>query len=76
VEEQKTRSEQMKRETEAKVKALQEKAAKAQGDAKAAINARITQLREEYERSETKARSAAATQLRKAADKIEGKKAV
>jgi uncharacterized membrane protein len=71
VEEQRAWSEQRRRETEAKLKALQEKAAKAQGDAKAAINTRITQLRGEYERSETKVRSATATGLRKAADKIE-----
>jgi len=76
LEEQKTRSEQLKRETEAKVQALQQKAAKAQGDAKAAINARIAELREGYEQAETKARSAAAGELRKAADKIEGKKTV
>ncbi|HXJ93004.1 MAG TPA: DUF1269 domain-containing protein [Terriglobia bacterium] len=74
VEESKARSEQMRRETEAKVQALQQKAAKAQGDAKAAINARITELREEYEQAEAKARSAAAGELRKTADKIEGKK--
>jgi len=73
VEQHKARSEQMRREFETKVQALQQKAAKAQGDAKAAINARITQLREEYERSETKARSAAAAGLRKAADTIEKK---
>ena len=73
IEEHKNRSEQLRLETEAKVKALQEKAAKAQGDAKAAINARITQLREEYERSLTKVRSATATGLREAADKIERK---
>ena len=64
------------RQTEAKVKALQEKAAKAKGDAKTAINTRITQLREQYERSETKARTAAAAGLRKTADKIEGKKGI
>jgi len=73
VEQHKARSEQMRREFETKMQALQQKAAKAQGDAKAAINARITQLREEYERSETKARSAAAAGLRKAADTIEKK---
>lgn len=43
------RSEQVKRETEAKVQALQKKAAKAQGDAKAAINARVTEIKKQYE---------------------------
>jgi uncharacterized membrane protein len=75
LEQAKHRSEQMKRETEAKVHALEQKAAKAQGDAKAAINARITQLREEYEQSEARLRSVAAGELRKAADKIEKKTA-
>ena len=76
LEQAKHRSEQMKRETEAKVHALQQKAAKAQGDAKAAINARISEFREQYEQSEAKLRSAAAGELRKAADEIEKKKAV
>ena len=43
------RSEQIKKETEAKVQALQTKAAKAQGDAKAAINARVTEIKKQYE---------------------------
>jgi uncharacterized membrane protein len=64
-------SEQLRRETETKVHALQQKAAKAQGDAKAALNARAAELREQYEESEAKARSAVAGQLRKAADRIE-----
>ena len=42
------RSEQIKNETEAKVQALNEKAAKAQGDAKAAITARVTEIKEQY----------------------------
>jgi uncharacterized membrane protein len=75
LEEDKRRSEQMKRETEAKVHALQQKAAKAKGDAKAALNARITELRKGYEESEAKVRSAAAGQLRKAAGQLERKKA-
>jgi uncharacterized membrane protein len=75
LDEDKRRSEQFKRETETKVQALQQKAAKAQGDAKAVLNARITELRNEYEQSEARARSAAAGQLRKAADHIEKKAA-
>jgi uncharacterized membrane protein len=47
----KQRSEQIKSETEAKVQALQKKAAKAQGDAKAAIDARVTEIRKKYEQS-------------------------
>jgi len=43
------RSEQIKNETEAKVQALQKKAAKAQGDAKAAIDARVTEMKKQYE---------------------------
>jgi hypothetical protein len=75
VEQAKRRSEEIRRETEAKVQALQQKAAKAQGDAKAVLNARATQLREEYERSEARLRSAAAGELRKAADQLEKKAA-
>ena len=48
---------------------------RAQGATKAALNARITELRKEYEESEAKLRSAAAGELRKTADKVE-KKAV
>jgi small-conductance mechanosensitive channel len=44
------RKEQIQNETEAKVQALQAKAAKAKGDAKAAINARATEIKKQYER--------------------------
>jgi uncharacterized membrane protein len=47
----KQRSEQMKKETDAKVQALQKKAATVQGDAKAAIDARVTEIRQKYEQS-------------------------
>jgi uncharacterized membrane protein len=43
------RPEQMKNETEAKVQALQQKAAKAQGTAKAAISARATEINKQYQ---------------------------
>jgi len=43
------RKEQIQNETEAKVQALQKKAAKAQGDTKAAINARVTEIKKQYE---------------------------
>ena len=67
----KQRSEQIKSETDAKVQALQRKAAKAQGDAKAAMDARVTQIREQYNQSVAKLRSLAAEQLKKAAAKLE-----
>jgi len=53
----KQRSEQIKNETEAKVQALQKKAAKAQGDAKVAIDARVTEIRKKYEQSVERVKS-------------------
>jgi|SRR5579872_599995 len=67
----KQRSEQIKAETEAKVEALQKRAAKAQGDAKKAIDARITQIRGEYEERARRLKGLAAEQLRKAAAQLE-----
>jgi len=67
----KQRLEQIKGETDAKVQALQQKAAKAQGDAKKAIDARIAQLRGEYEERSRRLKSLAAEQLRKAAAQLE-----
>ena len=71
LEQAKERSEQIKGETDAKVQALQKKAAKAQGDAKAAMDARVTQIREQYNQSVAKVKSLAAEQLKKAAAKLE-----
>jgi len=71
IEQAKQRSEQLKSEADAKVKALQEKAAKAGHDTKAAIDARITDIREHYEKSEAKLRTMTADKLRKAADRLE-----
>jgi len=51
------RSEQIKNETEAKVQALHKKAAKAQGDAKAAIDARVTEIKKQYEQWVERAKS-------------------
>jgi uncharacterized membrane protein len=51
-----TRSEQIRNETEAKVQALQKKAAKAKGDAKAAIDARVTEIKKQYEQRVEQAR--------------------
>jgi len=67
----KQRSEQIKSEAEAKVKALQKRAAKAQGDAKEAFETRITQIRGEYEERSKRLKDLAADQLRKAASQIE-----
>jgi uncharacterized membrane protein len=47
----KMRSEQIERETEAKINALQKKATDARSDAKAAIDARIDRIRGEYEKA-------------------------
>ena len=60
------RSEQIKSETEAKVQALQKKAAKAQGDTKAAIDARVTRLREEYEQAASNLKNLTTPQVRRA----------
>lgn len=67
----KQRSEQIKSETEAKVKALQAKVGKAQGDAKAAMNARIAEIRAEYEERSKRLKDLAAEQLKKAASQLE-----
>jgi uncharacterized membrane protein len=71
LEQAKRQAEELRRETDAKVNALQQKAAKAQGNTKAELNARAAELREQYEKSAAKVRSAAAGELRKAADRIE-----
>lgn len=54
------RSEQIKKETDAKVQALHAKAAKAQGDAKAAINSRATEIKKQYEQWAGRAKSTVA----------------
>jgi F0F1-type ATP synthase membrane subunit b/b' len=66
----KERSEQIKAETEAKVQALQEKAAKVQGDARKALEARVAQLRQEYEERSRRLKDLAAEQLTKAATQL------
>jgi uncharacterized membrane protein len=67
----KQRSKQIQDETDAKIDALQKKAAKAQGDRKAAFNARVAEIRENYEQSASKLRELAAGKLRTAADQLE-----
>lgn len=57
LEQAKQRLEQIKSETDAKVQALQKKAAKAQGDAKAAMDARVAGIRDEYEQAASKLRN-------------------
>ena len=71
VEQAKQRSEQIKAETDAKVQALQKRAAKAQGAAKKSFDDRIAQIRAEYEERSKHLKSLAAEQLRKAAAQIE-----
>lgn len=67
----KQRSEQIKAEAEAKVQALQKRAAKAQGDVKTALDVRVAQIRKEYEERSRRLKNLAAEQLRKAAAQIE-----
>jgi len=67
----KQRSEQIKGEAEAKVQALQKRAAKAQGDAKQAFDQRVAQIRGEYEERSRRLKGLAAEQLKKAAAQLE-----
>ena len=60
LEQAKQRSEQIKSETDAKVQALKKSAAKAQGDAKANIEARMARMREEADKSAAKLKTLAA----------------
>lgn len=53
----KQRSEQIKNEADLKVQALQKKAAKAQGDVKAAIDARAGEIKKQYEQSAARVKS-------------------
>ena len=48
------------------MQALQKKAAKSQGDAKAAMDARLTQLREECEQAASKLKSLTTPQVKRA----------
>jgi uncharacterized membrane protein len=67
----KQRLEQIKGETETKVQALQKRAAKAQGDAKEAFDARVAQIRGEYEERSKRLKGLVAEQLKKAAAQLE-----
>lgn len=66
LEQAKQRLAQIRSETEAKVQALEKKAAKAHGDAKAAMDARVTSIREEYEQSASRLKNLTAPQVRRA----------
>jgi uncharacterized membrane protein len=65
--------EQIKKEHDRKVQALKEKAANARGDAKAAIDARITDLNQHHQQAVAKWKNAQAGKLENAADKLDEK---
>ena len=67
----KQRSDQIKGETDAKVQALQQKAAKAQGAVKKALDERVAQIRGQYEERSRRLKGLAAEQLKKAAAQLE-----
>jgi hypothetical protein len=67
----KQRSEQIKNETEAKVHSLEKKAAKAQGEVKASLDARRNRIRADYQQSQAKMKHALAGELTAAAAKLE-----
>jgi len=67
----KQRSEQLKTETDAKVNALQKKAAAAHASAKAGFNAELKRIRDAYENTDAKLRHSLAEHLRKAAARVE-----
>ena len=60
LEQAKQKSEQLRQETEAKVNALQKKAVKAQGEIKAVIDARVKEIRAQYDQAVARAKSMAA----------------
>jgi uncharacterized membrane protein len=67
------RLEQIKKEHDRKVQALKEKAANARGDAKAAIEARITELNQHHQQAVAKWKNTQAEKLENAADKLDEK---
>ncbi len=71
VEQAKQRSAQLKSETEAKVQALQKKAASARAERKAAINKQITDILNQFDQAAREFRADAVVGLRKAADALE-----
>jgi uncharacterized membrane protein len=73
IEHAKRRSEQLKRETDAKVQALQNKAAAAPDETKVALHNRITEIRKEYKQRAATLQSATGNHLGKQAHKLEKK---
>lgn len=69
----KQRTEQIEKERDAKVQGLKEKATKAHGERKAVIEARVTQIRKQYQETLTKLRKLQAERLEKSADKLKEK---
>jgi uncharacterized membrane protein len=67
----KQRLEQIKKEHDAKVGALKEKAAKARSETKAAIEARVTQINKDYQRTLIKWKNLEAERLEKTASRLE-----
>jgi len=66
LEQAKQQAEQIQSETEAKVQALQKKAAKAQGEVKASMEARMARIREQYEQAASKLRNLTVQQVKRA----------
>jgi uncharacterized membrane protein len=71
VDEAKLRSGQIRSEAEAKIAALQTKAEQSQAKMKAALNARVAQIRNDYEQTDTKLKHLVAEQLKAAAARFE-----
>ena len=67
----KLRSDQIKSEADAKIKALQQKAKKSGADMKATLQARVDQIRKEDEEAETNLRHLVAQQLKETAARLE-----
>jgi uncharacterized membrane protein len=63
----------IKKEQDAKVETMEKKASKAKGDTKAAITARVSQIRKEYQQSKKKLENSIAERLEKRAKKLEKK---
>lgn len=65
------RSDQMKRETDAKIQAIKKKAEKAQGEIKSNLDARVTQIQQGYEASQARIKHVLAEQLKATAARLE-----
>lgn len=73
IEQAKQRLEQSKKEHETKVQALKEKSAHAHGEMKAAIDARVTKINEDYQKTLKKWKNWEAERLERKADRLEEK---